>query len=244
MAFIFVVALCCMFIGLSKGGMGAVLVVLTTPLLTLVMPVSDAVSIALPMLLIADVFALWAYWKTWDMHYVRLLLPLTIIGIVAGTYFLATLDDDTLRRLLGVFTLGFVGYRVAVDRIRGLAYQPRNWHGYLAGAASGFGSALANTGGPPFTAYMMLQDVTPQVFVGTTTLYFAIVNLIKLPGLVVAHLLDFTDLLQVAWALPLIPLGVWLGRWMVNRMNKAAFERFMLVVLAFAGIILLVLPPR
>ena len=220
------------------------LVVLTTPLLTLVMPAAEAVSIVLPMLLIADVFALWAYWKMWDMHYVRLLLPLTIIGIVAGTYFLATLDDNTLRRLLGLFTLGFVVYRVASDRLRGLEYHPQNWHGYLAGAASGFGSALANTGGPPFTAYMMLQDVSPRTFVGTTTLYFAIVNLIKLPGLVVADLLDFSDLLQVAWALPLIPAGVWLGRWMVNRMNKTAFERFMLIVLAFAGVLLLVLPSR
>lgn len=244
MAFVFIVALCSVFIGLSKGGMGAVLVVLTTPLLSLVMPTSQAVSIALPMLLIADIFALWAYWKTWDMHYVRLLLPLTIVGVVAGTYLLATLDDVTLRRLLGLFTLGFVGYRVASERLTSLEYHPRNWHGYVAGAASGFGSALANTGAPPYTAYMLLQGVSPQTFVGTTTLYFAIVNLIKLPGLVVAHLLDFTDLAQVIWALPLIPIGVLLGRWMVNRMNRAAFERFMLVVLAFAGVILLVLPPR
>jgi uncharacterized membrane protein YfcA len=239
MAFYFVVALCSIFIGLSKGGMGAVLVVLTTPLLSTVMPVSEAVSIALPMLLIADAFALWAYWKTWDMHYVRLLLPLTVVGVALGTYFLATLDDDTLRRLLGVFTLFFVGYRLASGRIRNVEYTPRNWHGYLAGFASGFGSALANTGAPPFTAYMLLQNISPAAFVGTTTLYFAIVNALKLPGLLVAHLLDFRDLIDVAWALPLIPLGVWLGRYIVQRLNKTAFERFMLVVLGFAGLILL-----
>lgn len=239
MGFYIVVALCSMFIGLSKGGMGAVLVVLTTPLLSTVMPVSDAVSIALPMLLIADMFALWAYWKTWDMHYIRLLLPLTVVGVALGTYFLATLDDDTLRRLLGIFTLLFVGYRLASDRMRSVQYTPRNWHGYLAGAASGFGSALANTGAPPFTAYMLLQNISPAAFVGTTTLYFAIVNAMKLPGLLVANLLDFRDLAGVLWALPLIPLGVWLGRTIVQRLNKTAFERFMLVVLGFAGIILL-----
>lgn len=244
MAFVLIVALCSLFIGLSKGGMGAVLVVITTPLMSLVMPVPDAVSIILPMLILADVFALWAYWKTWDMRYIRLLLPLTIFGVLAGTYLLATLPDDTLRRILGVFTLVFVGYRVISEQMQSFEYQPRNWHGYLAGAATGFGSAIANVGAPPFTAYMLLQNCTPAVFVGTTTLYFAIVNVLKLPSLIVAGLLDFRDLGAVLWALPLIPLGVWLGRWMVRRMNKVVFERFMLYVLGLAGIILILLPPR
>lgn len=239
MAFVLIVALVSLMIGLSKGGMGAVLVVLTTPMLSMVMPVPEAVSIALPLLLIADVFALWMYWKQWDMRYVRLMLPMAIIGILVGTYLLANLDSLTLRRILGVFTLIFVVYRVLDEKLRALQYHPRDWHGYLAGAASGFGSALANTGAPPFTAYMLLQDLSPQIFVGTTTIFFALVNAIKLPPLIYAGLLDFGDLRNVLWALPLIPIGVWLGRWMVVRLNKQAFERFMLLVLVIASMVLL-----
>ncbi len=194
-------------IGLSKGGLGAVLVVLVTPLLTLVMPVASAISLALPLLMIADVFALWFYWNTWDLRYVRLMLPAAVIGIVVGTYLLANLDNLTLRHILGIFTLIFVAYKIADHWLRSLDYQPRDWHGYLAGATSGLGSALANTGAPPFTAYMLLQDVSPQVFVGTTTLFFAIVNLIKLPGLILAGLMNFGTLLNVIWVVPIIPTG-------------------------------------
>jgi uncharacterized membrane protein YfcA len=228
-------------IGLSKGGMGAVLGVLATPLLSLVMPVPTAISLSLPMLLIGDAFALWFYWKTWDTHYIRLLVPSAILGIIVGTALLASLDNITLRHVLGIFTLVFVVYKIADRWLRSLDYHPRNWHGYIAGAAAGLGSTLANTGGPPFTAYMLLQNVSPTVFVGTTTLFFAIVNLIKLPGLILAGLMNLNDLISVAWVIVLIPVGVYAGRWMVQRVNKAAFDWIMLVVLVIAAAVLLFL---
>lgn len=241
MGFYVILIVVALVIGLSKGGMGAVLGVLATPLLSLVMPVPTAISVSLPMLLIGDAFALWFYWKTWDMHYIRLLVPSAILGIIVGTALLASLDNITLRHVLGIFTLVFVVYKIADRWLRSLDYQPRNWHGYVAGAAAGLGSTLANTGGPPFTAYMLLQDVSPTIFVGTTTLFFAIVNLIKLPGLVLAGLMNLNDLLSAVWVIPLIPTGVYAGRWMVRRINKAAFDWIMLIVLVIAAAVLLFL---
>ncbi len=244
MVFILIASVATLLIGLSKGGMGAILVVLVVPLLTLVMPVAQAISLSLPLLIIADWFALWAFWKQWDMRYIKLMLPMTIVGIAVGTYLLKTLPNETLRHVLGAFTLLFVVYRLLDYRLKALDYHPRDWHGYVAGAATGLGSALANTGAPPFTAYMLLQNVSPTVFVGTTTLLFAIVNLVKLPGLVIAGLFDLHDMLAVLWTIPLIPVGVWLGRWLIVRMNKAAFEHFMLFVLLLAGLFLVFVPPK
>ncbi len=86
--------------------------VLVTPALSMVMPVLDAISLALPLLLFGDVFALWFYWKTWDMHYIRLLLPLRCQVSSSGRFYLRTLDNLTLRHILGVFTLIFVIYRI------------------------------------------------------------------------------------------------------------------------------------
>lgn len=226
-------------IGLSKGGMGAILVVLVTPLLSQVMPVRTAISLALPLLLFADAFAIGLYWKQWDMRYIRQMLPIAAVGVAVGTVLLWVLPDLTLRRVLGLFTLGFVIYRLLADRLQRTAYTPRTWHAYAAGGASGLGSALANTGAPPFTAYMLLQDVTPQIFAGTTTLFFAVVNLLKLPGIIVGGIFNINDLLHTLWVLPIIPIGVWLGRWLVKRIDKAAFERLLLVLLFAASLILL-----
>ena len=226
-------------VGLSKGGMGAVLGVLVVPLLTVVMPPEDAVSLALPLLIIGDIFGLQTFWKTWDLHYIRRLLPLAIVGIVIGTFLLRTLDSGTLRHILGFFTLLFVIYKLADKRLKSLDYHPREWHGPVAGLAAGLGSALANAGSVPFTAYMLLQDITPTVFAGTITLFFAILNLLRMPLFMLTGLLDFNRLLGVVWALPFIPLGAYTGRWMVNRIDKTLFENFMLVVLVVAAVVLL-----
>lgn len=239
MEFYVVLIIAALIVGLSKGGMGAVLGVLVAPLLTMVMSPAEAVSLALPFLIFGDIFGLHTFWKTWDMHYIRLLLPTAIVGIVIGTFLLKTLDSGTLRHILGFFTLLFVAYKLADKRLKSLDYQPREWHGYLAGLGSGLGSALANAGAVPFTAYMLLQNVSPLVFAGTTTLFFATLNLLRVPLFLWTGLLDLHTLLSVAWALPFIPIGVYSGRWMINRINKTAFENIMLVVLVVAAGVLL-----
>jgi uncharacterized membrane protein YfcA len=238
-AFYLIVLLVGLLIGLSKGGMGAVLVVLTTPLLSLVMPVQSAISLALPLLLIADGFALWVFWRKWDLYYVRLMLIPGAVGVAIGSIILALLPDFTLRRILGLFTLVFILYRLFASRLTALTYRSRTWHGYAAGAASGLGSALANTGAPPFTAYMLLQRVPPLAFAGTTTLFFAIINALKLPGLLVTGIFDFEQFLATLWVLPTIPLGVFLGRWLIARINPVTFERLLLVLLTLATALLL-----
>ncbi len=239
MEFYIVLVIVALLIGLSKGGLGAVLGVLVTPLLVLVMPPITAQALSLPLLMIGDLFALKSYWKTWDMHYIRLLLPLAILGIILGTYLLKALNNVTLRHILGLFTLLFVAYKVADHWLKALDYHPRDWHGYLSGGLSGLGSALANAGSVPFTAYMLLQDVTPQVFVGTTTLYFAVLNLLKVPAYITAGIFDLNTLLQVIWVVPFIVAGVYVGRWMIKRIHKRAFEWVMLVVLVMTSGVLL-----
>jgi len=239
MEFYVVIIIVALVVGLSKGGMGAVLGVLVVPLLTLVMAPQDAISLALPLLIFGDIFGLQTFWKTWDMRYIRLLLPTAIVGIVIGTFLLKTLDSGTLRHILGFFTLLFVVYKLVDQRLKSLDYQPREWHGYIAGLGAGLGSALANAGSVPFTAYMLLQDLTPLVFAGTITLFFAILNLLRVPLFLWTGLLDFSRLLSVVWALPFIPVGAYSGRWIINRINKTAFESIMLVILVVAAGVLL-----
>jgi uncharacterized protein len=244
MSYFVTVALVSLLIGLSKGGLGGPIPVsLITPILSLVMPTPQAVGVTLPLLLFGDTMALKMYWRKWNMQQVKLLLPTGILGVIAGTLLLALLatrpDDTMLRRTLGIFALLVVIYKLGSDRLRNIHYQPHNWHGYLAGGASGFGSALANAGAAPFTAYMLLQNFKPQMFIGTATLFFAIINVLKLPGVIYLGLLDFDQLLSILWSLPFIPLGVWVGRWLVERINPRIFEWIMLLMLLWMSVVLL-----
>lgn len=238
MDFRIVVALACLFIGLSKGGFGGpVPVAMLTPLLSLIMPASQAVGIVLVPLLIGDVIAVSFYWRKWDMARVKLLLPAAIIGIIIGEILLISLANSgqnlVLKRILGAFTLMVVLYKVGSNQLKMLKYEPRQWHGHVAGWLAGFGSAVANVGAPPYTAYMLLQNVTdPVKFLGTTSLFFMLVNLIKLPFVLTSsNILDLHLLVSILWALPIIPLGAYVGRRFVNAINPKVFENMMLVLL-------------
>jgi uncharacterized membrane protein YfcA len=232
-------------IGLSKGGFGgAVPIAFITPLLSQFMPATQAIGLVLPLLIVGDVIALSFYWRQWDMYQVKLLLPMAVVGIIFGGLLLIALaeakQDMLMRRILGAFTLLFVIYRVTSNRLRSVQYQPRRWHGYLAGWASGFGSALANIGAPPFTAYMLLQDVSPTIFIGTSTLFFFIVNVLKLPiTLLSSNVLNLHLLLSILWVIPIIPLASWIGRRFIERVDQKQFERLMLTLLFMMGLYML-----
>lgn len=231
-------------VGLVKGGIGGSLAgAIVLPLLTRHMSVAGAVGVAMPLLIVGDIFAMRFYWREWDAGFIRLLLTGAVPGIICGTLLLVALPDQMLRHMLGITTLAVVLYKVTSDSLGSVNYQPRNWHGRLAGAASGFTSTLANLGGPPITAWLLLQRARPTTFVGTITCFFFVVNLAKLPGYFVARIIDLPLILSIAWVLPVIPPFVWLGRRIIGRINRRLFERAMLLLLAWVGVSLLFSSP-
>jgi uncharacterized membrane protein YfcA len=240
MTFTIIVIIAALLAGLVKGGLGPVPGALIVPLLSTTMPVSRAVGLTLPMFMIGDWLALPAYWHQWDTKALRLMLPAAAIGVFMGAALLKILPDEVLRRGLGIFTLAAVAYKLGSDSLSALKYTPRDWHGWLAGWGSGLASAMANSGAPPITAYLLLQKFEPIPFIGTTAVFFLVVNLLKLPIFVATHVLKAGQVTQIVWALPLIPLGVALGRWMITRIDARKFEWLMLALLAWAGVSLLI----
>lgn len=228
-------------VGLSKGGLGGpVPVALTVPLLTLIIEPQQAVGLVLPLLMFADVFAIYFYWKQWSKRYILLMLIPGLIGVAFGTFVLKDIDARTLKQIIGGFTLIALSFKILSDRLKSIEYRPENWHGWLAGWASGFGSALANVGAPPFTAYLLLQPkMTPQSFVGTTTLFFAIINLTKLPGFIAIGILDVNRLLSIAWVVVIIPFAIYGARYIITRINQKTFEWMMMIPLLILSISLL-----
>lgn len=224
-------------IGLSKGGLtGPAAGGIVLFLLSQTMSVSQATGLTLPLLIFADLFAMGAYWKRWDMRHIRLLLPTAIVGIVFGTLLLASLSNDLLKILLGLFSIVVVAYKIASDSLKQLEYSPRHWHGLFAGWLAGFASAIANSGGPPIAAYLLLQKLPPVTFAATSALFFFVVNLLKVPGYISLGILDINHMIQIAWTLPLIPFGVWFGRWVIERIDRRPFEWLMMILLLYAAI--------
>ncbi|HEX7620173.1 MAG TPA: sulfite exporter TauE/SafE family protein [Anaerolineales bacterium] len=227
-------------ISLSKGGLGGMLGALATPMMALVMPANQVLGLLLPFMLLADVFAVALHWRKWNGRLVWLLTPGAVVGVTIGTFFIANAPTNVLKIGLAVIALVFVVYKIFEKRLlAAVQYKERSWHGWLAGTAGGFASSLAHSGGPPISIYLMLQDVTPGVFIATAVLFFAILNWIKVPYYLYIGLFDFQRLWQIAWIAPIVPLGAWLGSWMATKISKEVFDTIIVVLLAVTALLLL-----
>jgi uncharacterized membrane protein YfcA len=227
-------------IGVSKGGLSGTVGVLATPLMALVMPADKVIGLLLPILIIADIFAVASHWQKWDNRLVLQLIPGGIAGIILGSFLISSISPLALKRGIGIVVLLFVIYKLFEQKlINTMAYQSRHWHGVLAGSAAGVSSTLAHTGGPPIVIYLLLQNISPRVFVATSALYFAILNLLKVPSYFFIGLFDFDMFRQIIWLLLLLPLSVWIGKIMAEKIDKVLFERIILVFLTISAFFLL-----
>ena len=233
-----VIAILGFMIGFAKGGFNG-LGALLTPILALVLPVASAVGVLLPMLMVGDAFALYMYWKEWDLDLVKRMLPAGIIGALAGTFLLSSVSPDGLRLTLGIFVLGLLAYKFLSDRIQAIRYEPRPWHAPAAGFLAGVASGMFNSGGPPFNSYLLFQKLKARPFIATTAIYFALLNLIKVPGFLYTGVLNLRLLFSLWWVFLFIPVGIWVALMTLTRLSPAAFEWIIIALLIFSSLWLL-----
>lgn len=227
-------------IGAAKGGGWGSLAALAVPFVGLVLPIDDVIGMMLPVLMLADILAIGVHWKKWDKRLIVLLIPASIIGVTIGTLFLTKAPVRLIRTVIGTIILLFAFYKLFEKSIfKKLTYTPRNWHGRLGGLVAGFTSSVAHTGGPPIAIYLLLQDLQPRVFAATIAFFFFILNYIKVPFYYFADIFNFELLRQFLWLLPVVPLGIWTGKWLVVRVSKEQFDRIILFLLIITALLLI-----
>jgi len=189
------------------------------------------------------VFAITMYWKEWDLDLVKRMLPAGIAGALAGTVLLSSVSPNGLRLILGIFVLALVAYKFLSDRIQVLQYHPKPWHAPAAGLLSGVASGMFNYGGPAFSSYLLLQKLKARPFIATTAIYFALLNLIKVPGFLYTGVLDVPLLFSLWWVFPFIPVGIWVARMTLTRVTPLTFEWIVIALLVFSSLWLLLSRP-
>lgn len=212
----------------------------TTAMIALVLPPEKVIGLVLPLLMVGDIFAVAAHWRQWDRGLILQLVPSAILGVTLATYLLYRVSGEGLRLALGLIVLVFVAYKLLEGTLlRAFRHQPRRYHGWLAGITSGITSTLAHGGGPPISIFLIIQALELKRFVATAAFYFFVLNWIKVPSFLVAGLFDWGLIRGALWVVPLVPLGVWTGKWMVGRVARRYFERVILVLLSVSGVLLL-----
>ena len=211
--------------GLSKGGFAGVSL-LAVPLMSLVMSPVRAAAILLPVLVVQDAITVYTFRKAWDRTTLLYLLPGALIGIGVGTLTAATVTPDAIRLAVGLLAIAFClnawfGPRPASDLVR-----PHNAVAAAAfGAMSGYSSFVIHAGGAPYNMYTLPRSASREIFVGTSGVFFALVNVIKVPPFFVLGQFSADDLMLSATLVPVAILANLAGIWLVRRMPTALFYK-------------------
>jgi len=240
LAFWFSAVLAVTVIGISKAGFGSGIGVLATPLLTLTIPVADAVGLLLPLLIITDVFSVSQYRMNFDRRSIKLLLPGAFLGIAVGAYFFSYFrgNERILQLAIGLVALSFVLFQAFRAIVLGVLEKrrPHAVEGVLMGTIAGFTSTLAHAGGPPVVMYLLPQKLPRHLFVGTMVILFAIINLIKLIPYHSLGLLRVGNLMTIMLLAPLTYVGVRLGLYLNSRFTDLWFSRVVYTILFLTGL--------
>jgi hypothetical protein len=222
--------------GIAKGGFGGGLGVMAVPLMALTVSPVHAAAILLPILCLMDLVSLWAYRGRWVLSELRLLLPASLVGIALGTWTFGAMSPAVIRLMLGVIAVAFTVHHW-LRRMRSAAPQEKlpPSAGVVAAAAAGFTSFIAHAGGPPISMYLLRRQLDRTSFVGTTVVFFAVVNYVKLIPYTWLGQFDGSNLSTSLVLAPLAPVGVGMGVWLHNRVTDRFFFRVAYTLLFLVG---------
>lgn len=235
--FYFVAIPAVIFLGLSKGGFAGVGTA-ATPLLALYLPPLEAAALLLPVLITQDLISIYVYRRDWDAKNLKIMLPGAVIGMAIGWLTASHVSDNTVRVIVGLVGVAFV----ANVWLRRASIEPRTMSsasGVFWGGVSGFTSFMTQGGSPPFQVYVLPQRLPKLTLVGTTTIFFAVVNALKIgPYFALGQFTTENFATSVA-LLPVAVAANFAGVWLVRRTPTGLFYQIAYVLLFAISVVLL-----
>lgn len=224
-----VAAIAVTFLGLAKGGFTGVGMV-ATPMLALIVPPLEAVTLMLPILLLQDAISVWLYRKHWDAWNLKVLIPGGLLGVGIAGLLAAYVPGYVVKLTVGLIGVSFVLWRWFGPKGGDIGIRPSAASGVFWGTISGFTSTLANAGAPPWQVHMMPQHLPKLVFAGTATMYFAATNLVKVvPYIMLGHF-NARSMMISALLFPLAIITNFAGVWLVRVTPQQAFYKAIYVI--------------
>ncbi|HVW93993.1 MAG TPA: sulfite exporter TauE/SafE family protein [Devosia sp.] len=229
--FIVIAVLAVFAAGLSKSNFAVSLGAVAVPLLAVVMPARDAAGMMLPILCCMDVVGVLIYRREVDWRVYWIMLPGALIGTAIAWLISAHVTEAAVGLAVGIISLLFVldAWLPLRKKLEGVPAS-RPW-GTFWGAVAGFTSFISHTGGPPYQIYAVPLKLRPVLFAGTTAVFFATVNYVKLVPFYFLGQLSVANLELSAALLPVGLIGMAAGVWLVKRVSAAFFYQLAYVLI-------------
>lgn len=216
--------------GLSKLGIPAALVF--SPILAGVYGGKASAGIIIIPVIVSDLIVMYIYRKNVDKKVSIKILPLTILGIIAAVIFGNNISDELFKRSMGIiiFIIGVLtllkNFKIDFSKLS-----------FLFGFLGGIAAFIGNVSGPMMSIYLLNIEMDREKFLGTRTWFYFIINLIKVTLYVlVLKNIQIETFKLTSIAVPFVFVGVFLGKYFIEKMNQNMFEKFILIISMISGL--------
>lgn len=176
-----------------------------------------------------------------DKSSLILLLPPSLLGIVAGSFALIGVNSDFLKRVFGVITV-FFALRIILA-LRHNVTDHKEWPasiGLLAGALGGVLGGVFGTSGPPVVVYLERQIIRKDVLRATLLAYFLVIDSSRLVGYAVSGLVTWQAVSIGMAMIPAALIGAYWGTQLNAKVDERTFRGAVGALLFATGLLLIV----
>jgi len=233
----FWVILCAFFVGMAKTGVAGI-GMLVVPILATIFGGKPSAGILLPMLSMADVFAVSYYHRHAEWKYIIKLLPSTVVGVLVGLFIGNIVNDQEFKFIMAIIILTGLVIMIWRESKNVDTAIPHNWlFSSIAGLLGGFSTMIGNAAGPVMAVYLLSMMLPKNSFIATGAWFFLIINLFKIPfHITVWKTIDINTFTLDLAMLPAIMIGAFLGFKLVKYIPEKPYRIFIIATTALAAI--------
>ncbi|WP_341216731.1 sulfite exporter TauE/SafE family protein [uncultured Wocania sp.] len=226
-------------LGLSKSGIKGIGIIIVV-ILAFVFGEKTSTGILLPMLIVADIFAVIYYNRHAQWNIIKKLIPFMIIGVLVGVWVGNDISKIIFKRLMAIIIIASVIIMFYTESRKSTKVPTHKLFSAGTGFLAGFTTMIGNLAGPISNIYFLAMRFPKNEFVGTAAWLFFIINVFKLPfHIFIWKTVTPESLVLNSVLIPAVILGFFLGAYIVKLISNVNYRRFILIVTAIGGIIML-----
>ena len=229
--FLFTVVPAIVLYGIAKSGLGGSMTLISIPLMTIVMPLNQALGIILPILIFSDFIAVYKYRKEYDIETLKLMVPFAAVGILIASFTFTYFSEELLKFIIGLMGFIFASHYFFFKKNKEAVSQKNFLKGGICSAIAGFTSFCVHAGGTPVSIYMLPLRMKKEIYVGTRIIFFTFINLIKLPLYINLSMTSFDTFKQSAMLFPVAFLGILIGYKLIKIIDEKLFYNILYILI-------------
>lgn len=223
-------------IGMSKAGLkGADMLNIT--IMAIVLGSKSSTGVVLPLLCIADIFAVIYYHRHANWQHFWKLAPWIAAGVIVGVLIGKNMDEYYFKKMMAVIIVLAVFIMIFLEVRKSLVLPSNKLFGSSLGLITGITTMLGNLGGSFANIYFLAMRFPKNGFIGTAAWLFFCVNLFKLPFQFFAwHNINVSTLSTDLVLIPALLLGFWAGIKVVAMIHDNGYRKIVIAMTLIGAI--------